>query len=633
MAQWPAWLVPPAGGTGQGTTSRNRRGVSVGSVDASPALPPCDPVCVSGDVDLAVSAVVIKPRATTRIAPLHDLSPGSGDTWLVGRWVRWSVDRLNALDRKTAETIPALEKEASDVKRRVKRAVQRELTNQFPPLQVYLADRAFALDEAKNAAAERARLERDAAAANPNAAEEMLEADRMVDAASRAAALCAETEASPTRRAVRQNAARAVMTERHENERVKTKTEAEPEEERPKERRKLTDFFVASGGGAKSPSSPATVSAAEPASAPNAAPQPAPPPPTTEEVARDISRASEAVAKRARAETKAEREARWAREGAALAASLAATSRLKSPKKRDAEKTPRAVAASFPTEPHTSRVPERQRVSRGRAEARAAPVASAPRLALAPPATSPDPPTRLAAPRLAPMEKPRAVGVEPDSDPPRVSAPADRRRGDRDDAARRERRARRAHAREAREKASREDGSGRSLSVFEDVGFARDANPAPEKKNVRVAEPRLAPRRAASRETDEAVDRMMARSVFSRVGVDALRSDDGTPSKHRRRLVLREEASNGAKNVAAAAAGSSLAAKMDRLKSSLAAAAASAAGALSELAEQAYDGGGEFAADANKENKIRMESVVTVSVDGSDVLVHTREVAVEGKQI
>lgn len=619
MAQWPAWLVPPAGGTGQGTTSRNRRGVSVGSVDASPALPPCDPVCVSGDVDLAVSAVVIKPRATTRIAPLHDLSPGSGDTWLVGRWVRWSVDRLNALDRKTAETIPALEKEASDVKRRVKRAVQRELTNQFPPLQVYLADRAFALDEAKNAAAERARLERDAAAANPNAAEEMLEADRKVEAASRAAALCAETEASPTRRAVRQNAARAVTTERHENERVKTKTEAEPEEERPKERRKLTDFFVASGGGAKSPSSPATVSAAEPASAPNAAPQPAPPPPTTEEVARDISRASEAVAKRARAETKAEREARWAREGAALAASLAATSRPKSPKKRDAEKTPRAVAASFPTEPHTSRVPERQRVSRGRAEARAAPVASAPRLALAPPATSPDPPTRLAAPRLAPMEKPRAVGVEPDSDPPRVSAPADRRRSNRDDAARRERRARRAQAREARE--------------IEDVGFARDANPAPEKKNVRVAEPRLAPRRAASRETDEAVDRMMARSVFSRVGVDALRSDDGTPSKHRRRLVLREEASNGAKNVAAAAAGSSLAAKMDRLKSSLAAAAASAAGALSELAEQAYDGGGEFAADANKENKIRMESVVTVSVDGSDVLVHTREVAVEGKQI
>jgi hypothetical protein len=614
MAQWPAWLVPPAGGTGQGTTSRNRRGVSVGSADASPALPPCDPVRVSGDVDLAVSAVVVKPRATTRIAPLHDLSPGSGDTWLVGRWVRWSVDRLNALDRKTAETIPALEKEASDVKRRVKRAVQRELTNQFPPLQVYLADRAFALDEAKNAEAERARAERDAAA-NPNAAEEIFEKD-IVDAA---AARREETAGSPTRRAARQNAAHGgVMTEKHENEHAKTK--AEPEEERPKERRKLTDFFVASGGGAKSPSSPA-----------NAIPSPAaPPPPTTEEVALDISRASEAVAKRARAETKAEREARWAREGAALAASLAATRlRPKSPKKRDAEKTPRAEArASFPTEPHTSRVPGKERVSRGRAEARAAPVASAPRLALAPPATSPDPPTRLAAPRLAPMEKPRAVGVGPDFDPPRVSAPADRRRGDRDDAARRERRARRAQARGAREKASREDGSGRSLSVFEDVGFARDANPAPEKKDARVAEPRLAPRRAASRETDDAVDRMMARSV--RVGVGALRNDDGTPSKHRRRLVLRDEASNGAKNVAAAAAGSSLAAK---IKSSLAAAAASAAGALSELAEQAYDGGGEFAADANKENKIRMESVVTVSVDGSDVLVHTREVAVEGKQI
>jgi hypothetical protein len=72
---------------------------------------------------------------------------------------------------------------------------------------------------------------------------------------------------------------------------------------------------------------------------------------------------------------------------------------------------------------------------------------------------------------------------------------------------------------------------------------------------------------------------------------------------------------------------------MDRLASSLAAAAASAAGALSELAEQAYDGGGEFAADADKENKIRTESVVTVSVDGSDMMVHTRRVAVRGKQI
>ena len=289
--------------------SRNRPGVSVGSADALPALPPCDPVGVSGDVDLAVSAVVVKPRATTRIAPLHDLSPGSGETWLVGRWVRWSVDRLNALDRKTARTIPALEKEASDAKRRVKRAVQRELTNQFPPLQVYLADRAFALDEAKNAEQERARAER-ANAANPNAAEEIFEKD-IVDAA---AARREETAGSPTRRAARQNAAHGgVMTEKHENTQH-AKTKAEPEEERPKERRKLTDFFVASGGGAKSPSSPA-----------NAIPSPAaPPPPATEEVALDISRASEAVAKRARAETKAEREARWAREGAALAASLAA---------------------------------------------------------------------------------------------------------------------------------------------------------------------------------------------------------------------------------------------------------------------------------------------------------------------
>ena len=610
MAQWPAWLVPPVGGTGQGAMSRNRIGVSVGSADALPALPPCDPVGVSGDVDLAVSAVVVKPRATTRIAPLHDLSPGSGETWLVGRWVRWSVDRLNALDRKTARTIPALEKEASDAKRRVKRAVQRELTNQFPPLQVYLADRAFALDEARNADASRARdarAEANAAEPRPNDAKEPNDEARVSEASGTADA---ETASS--------SAVVATLCSKHG--RTDDTKEKETPEERPA-RRKLTDFFVASGGSAPEPAS-AESAAVEPASAARAAP----PPPTTEEVARAISRASETCSKQTRPETKAEREARWAREGAALAASLAATSRPETPKKSAKRETPGGTRF-FPTDPHPSRIRSSgPRVSRSRAEARAAPVASAPRLALAPPkSASPDPPTRLAAPRLAPMEKPRAAQARVSR---ARSTPTDPRLHDRNDAARRERRARRAHARQTPD--ARSDGApGESLSsVLEDAsGFFTKKNANPEGG----FQPRRA--RSVSRETELVVDRMMARSVAPVASAGAL-PDDGTPSKHRRRAFGDETGANGATDKSAAAATrASLSAKMDRLASSLAAAAASAAGALSELAEQAYDGGGEFAADADKENKIRTESVVTVSVDGSDMMVHTRRVAVRGKQI
>ena len=614
MAQWPAWLVPPAGGTAQGVEmemSRNPRGVSKGSVDALPALPPCDPVGVSGDVDLAVSAVIVKPRAMTRIAPLHDLSPGSGETWLLGRFVRWSVDRLNALDRKTARTIPALEKEASHAKRRVKRAVQRELTNQFPPLQVYLADRAFALDEARNAEARRAREARareeaGVADAKPNDADS--------DSARR-------SESSKTADVGTASTGAVAMTPSSKRQ---DRAGTDAREERPA-RRKMTDFFAASGGSAeaKAPVSAAPATAVDPPSATRADP----PPPTTEEVAREISRASETFSKQARTETKAEREARWASEGAALAASLAATSRPKTPKKSRRETTAANPAGFFPTEPQAEKnVRGGKRVSRGHAEARAATVASAARLALAPPVTSPDPPTRLAAPNPATMEKPRAEPA-----PPRVATPADRRRGDRADAARRERRARRAQARTAREDGSLEDGSSRRSSVAppeekQKVGSARTGDANPPGSRARLAAPGIQPRRAAvSRETESAVDRMMARST--RVPTAGALPDDGTPSKHRRRA-FGDGAANGAKrkNVL-------LAEKMDRLASSLAAAAASAAGALSELAEQAYDGGEEFAADANKENKIRTESVVTVSVDGSDVLVHTRKVAVEGKQI
>ena len=620
MAQWPAWLVPPAGGT----VSRNRPGVSVGSADALPALPPCDPVGVSGDVDLAVSAVVVKPRATTRIAPLHDLSPGSGETWLVGRWVRWSVDRLNALDRKTARTIPALEKEASDAKRRVKRAVQRELTNQFPPLQVYLADRAFALDEARNADARRARGARaEANAAEPNDANDAKDDEARESEASGTAD--AETASSSAVVAI------PVLCSKHgrtdDTKRTDDKKEKEGPEERPA-RRKLTDFFVASGGSAPEPAA-AEPAAVEPASAARAAP----PAPTTEEVARAISRASETCSKQTRPETKAEREARWAREGAALAASLAATSRPETPKKSAKRETPNSARGTpggtrfFPTDHHPSRIRSSgPRVSRGRAEVHAAPVASAPRLALAPlKSASPDPPTRLAAPRLAPMEKPRAAQARVSR---ARSTPADPRLHDRNDAARRERRARRAHARQTPD--ARSDGvPGESPpAVLEDAsGFFTKKNANPEGG----FQPRRA--RSVSRETELVVDRMMARSVAPVASAGAL-ADDGTPSKHRRRAFGDETGANGATDKSAAAATrASLSAKMDRLASSLAAAAASAAGALSELAEQAYDGGGEFAADADKENKIRTESVVTVSVDGSDVMVHTRRVAVRGKQI
>jgi len=488
--------------------------------------------------------------------------------------------------------------------------VQRELTNQFPPLQVYLADRAFALDEARNADASRARdarAEANAAEPRPNDAKEPNDEARVSEASGTADA---ETASS--------SAVVATLCSKHG--RTDDTKEKETPEERPA-RRKLTDFFVASGGSAPEPAS-AESAAVEPASAARAAP----PPPTTEEVARAISRASETCSKQTRPETKAEREARWAREGAALAASLAATSRPETPKKSAKRETPGGTRF-FPTDPHPSRIRSSgPRVSRSRAEARAAPVASAPRLALAPPkSASPDPPTRLAAPRLAPMEKPRAAQARVSR---ARSTPTDPRLHDRNDAARRERRARRAHARQTPD--ARSDGApGESLSsVLEDAsGFFTKKNANPEGG----FQPRRA--RSVSRETELVVDRMMARSVAPVASAGAL-PDDGTPSKHRRRAFGDETGANGATDKSAAAATrASLSAKMDRLASSLAAAAASAAGALSELAEQAYDGGGEFAADADKENKIRTESVVTVSVDGSDMMVHTRRVAVRGKQI
>ena len=50
---------------------------------------------------------------------------------------------------------------------------------------------------------------------------------------------------------------------------------------------------------------------------------------------------------------------------------------------------------------------------------------------------------------------------------------------------------------------------------------------------------------------------------------------------------------------------------------------------------ETFDGGVEFraaGASTSAGDKVRLESVVTMSVDGADVLVQTREVSVAGKQ-
>lgn len=87
----------------------------------------------------------------------------------------------------------------------------------------------------------------------------------------------------------------------------------------------------------------------------------------------------------------------------------------------------------------------------------------------------------------------------------------------------------------------------------------------------------------------------------------------------------------GKTGVATAAARGPARAMIERLR----AAATSAAQAVAELTEASYEGGLEFEGTAvrRKEDKVRVEEVVTVSADGADVTVQTREVAVAGKQI
>jgi hypothetical protein len=50
--------------------------------------------------------------------------------------VRWSVDRLNAIDRSTAEALPTLERTLKDKVTAVAVAMKREYLDQFPPLEV-----------------------------------------------------------------------------------------------------------------------------------------------------------------------------------------------------------------------------------------------------------------------------------------------------------------------------------------------------------------------------------------------------------------------------------------------------------------------------------------------------------------
>jgi hypothetical protein len=87
----------------------------------------------------------------------------------------------------------------------------------------------------------------------------------------------------------------------------------------------------------------------------------------------------------------------------------------------------------------------------------------------------------------------------------------------------------------------------------------------------------------------------------------------------------------GKTGVADAAGRGPARAMIERLR----AAATSAAQAVAELTEASYEGGLEFEGTAvrRKEDKVRVEEVVTVSADGADVTVRTREVAVAGKQI
>ena len=564
---WPTWLVPEA------QASRNLNGVSrmdrLGSAETRMALPACESSGVPSPRRFAVTSVVVKPMLTTRIAPLHDLSPGSSDVWLVGRWVRWGCDKLNAIDQKTAEKIPQLERGAAAAKRKLKLAVQKEITNQFPPLQVYLADRAFALDEARNIEME---------AARKLAAELVSEA----------------TDVTTTN--ADENSINDILTVSNEV----IDTHIKPKDGPIEQRRKLTDFF--------STSSETAVAAVETESSTTATIEAE----ThvrlrTQDIEVESKEDPEARTQTTH-ETQQQREARWAREGAALAASLAASPKPKTP----VVKTRSNAVSKTRVPSGVSPCVHQQRVSRRRAEASAAPVVSAPRLTLAPKSNSSHSPTCLAAPTISTMNRPTRRTSAPKNSKPlqELPEPTASRRDLRDDIARQERRAHREARREARRAGDENVGSSKVENKENETRSERRSNSSGGVKNVRP-----------SRSTDDAVERMFAKTL----GATGTTETDGTPSKTKGRAfsdIMNTKNEN------------SLTTKLDEFRTSLSAFSTRAASVIAELADTHFDGNGEFqTSNLSHKDKTRVEHVYTMSVDGADVLVQTREVTVQGKQV
>ena len=240
---------------------------------------------------------VVRPRATTPIAPLHDLQPVSShsSTWLVGRWVRWGADRLNAIDGAAAAAKPKLEKAVADRIGRLTVAIQREFLAQVPPLEVYLADRAFELDELRNASAE---------ARAADATRKTAEADESESVARRSKTTETTEESSPpeTPASASESARRKMIdffTKGGHEKAARAATE-EGEEERAREEERAGE--ESARGPAEMARGPGELAAREPSASP--------PGPDVEEGT---------TAPRPSRESAKERQTRWAREGASLA--------------------------------------------------------------------------------------------------------------------------------------------------------------------------------------------------------------------------------------------------------------------------------------------------------------------------
>ena len=541
---WPTWLVPPS----PSPASTNRCPIT-----ASPSSGALPALSGAGDAPASPSRslTVVKPRATRPIAPLHDLKPGGGEPWLVGRWLKWSQDKLNALDKSTAEALPAVER---DVKRRVGRvalAITQEYVHQFPPLEVYLADRAFEMDEMRNAAIRAKLAERDAKAtsgANENQTEDAREKDEDEPASPEPT----EAKTEPESRAP---------------ETTPSTASKQPSASK-NARRKLTDFFFAGGHAAAVQA--ATDAREETKMVPTKIS------PTKISPTKELTRTPPSPPADRR-ETNREREERWAREGAALAASLAAprrTRRASSSRARRSKPTdenapqPRRFA---PDRIGTCRivracpgVPRRRRWRPWRRGRRPRRRRWRPRRR-----------RRSTRPRRRRWSGPRVAEA------PKTPATI-----------------RRPPAREVVERSRRGGRCGRA---------ERERNARRDAPRGRLGERLRRRREYASRATK--LSRGPRRKWRAPRRVDGVGVESGVA---------------GAKGP-----------YVDML-SRLRSAARSTAKAWNELAGETFDGGVEFrAAGASTGaggDKVRLESVVTMSVDGADVLVQTREVSVAGKQ-